>query len=478
MIVVEKTMSYKWKPLADLPANPIELTSRELEALELVWAEQKEILAGSGVLEEHYQRLRREWSIETGIIEGVYTLDRGTTEILIARGIDASLIPHDATNKDPALVACIIQDHDETLEGMFAFVKGERELTAGYIKKLHAALLRHVDTFLVVDQFRNHFEKKLEKGRYKELPNNPSRPDGSMHEYCPPEHVAAEMDRMIALHREHVEAGVPTELEAGWLHHVFTQIHPFEDGNGRVARAVATLLFLKAKMFPLVVRRDDRATYIEALELADQGDLKPLVSLFTQIERRALLGAIELTSETRPSKTVDDAITAARVLLIAKGQIPPKEWNQAKSTAGRLFNFAIQKFNSVTQKLQSEIASVRPGFGFGTEANAGVVPTPLAIAEKVQYVVNLQEYHHWLKLKLHTERHAELIVSFHCLGSQFRGLMAISAFLETGDGAPVAVTEDIFQINYKEDPFQAEQRFQPWLEAAIVRGLSLWRQQL
>ena len=48
---------------------------------------------------------------------------------------------------------------------------------------------------------------------------NPHRPDGSVHEYCPPEqpeHVAAEMDRLINMHHAHTEA-VP-EVEAAWLH--------------------------------------------------------------------------------------------------------------------------------------------------------------------------------------------------------------------------------------------------------------------
>ena len=40
-------------------------------------------------------------------------------------------------------------------------------------------------------------------------------------------------------------------------------------------------------MFPLVVTRDDRTRYIDALELADQGDLSPLVQLFAQLQKRS-----------------------------------------------------------------------------------------------------------------------------------------------------------------------------------------------
>jgi hypothetical protein len=47
------------------------------------------------------ERLAREWSIETGQIEGVYDIDRGTTQTLIERGINADLIPRQPSQKPP-----------------------------------------------------------------------------------------------------------------------------------------------------------------------------------------------------------------------------------------------------------------------------------------------------------------------------------------------------------------------------------------
>ncbi|MDE3194864.1 MAG: Fic family protein [Acidobacteriota bacterium] len=79
-----------------------------------------------------------------------------------------------------------------------------------------------------------------------------------MHEYCPPEHVASEMDALIAMHTEQTSRGVQPYVEAAWLHHAFTQIHPFQDGNGRVARALAALVLIRAGYFPFVVTRDER----------------------------------------------------------------------------------------------------------------------------------------------------------------------------------------------------------------------------
>ena len=67
---------------------------------------------------------------------------------------------------------------------------------------------------------------------------------------------------------------------------------PFQDGNGRVARALATLVMIRAGWFPLVVTDAGRADYIGALEAGDAGDLRVLVRLFSGIQRRAFEGAI------------------------------------------------------------------------------------------------------------------------------------------------------------------------------------------
>lgn len=216
--------THKWHPITDYDDDPCALTDGELGPLKRIWDREKQALNAEGSLDEFDKRLRREWSIGTGIIENVYTLDRGVTKTLIERGIDAALIPDG--NLDSELVARIIQDHYDALEGMFEFIKGDRVLSTGYIKQLHAALMRNQKTYTAVDQFGTVFEKELQKGAYMDAPNSPTRPDGSVHEYCPAEHVASEMDRLADLHSKHLTQGAPPEVEAAWLHHRFTQIHP------------------------------------------------------------------------------------------------------------------------------------------------------------------------------------------------------------------------------------------------------------
>ena len=469
---------YKWHPISDLPTDPKSLTDGELEPLHRVWGSQKKELE-AGALDEFDKRLRREWAIETGIVENVYTLDRGVTRTLIEKGIDAALIPHGTTNRDSTLVARIIQDHYEALEGMFDFVGGTRELSTGYIKELHAALLRNQDTYAVVDQLGRAFEKRLEKGQYKTEANSPTRPDSLVHEYCPPEHVASEMDRLVSMHSEHEERKVPVEVEAAWFHHRFTQIHPFADGNGRVARAIASLVFIKEGWFPLVVKRDDWVRYVEALEQADHDDLRPLVAMFAEAQRSALILASETAYSLYPISSPQDAINALRDRLLLRGKLPLREWLVAKETANKLVAWAMKRLQEIAQGLIQEIASLGRGFSFNVTAGQSTAYDNIraAIVQKAGHVADLGEYNAQVALALNAGRDDCLILSFHGIGPRYRGIIGAVAYLSI-QSQPQLIEGGTFQVNYEEEASSAERRFSTWLEGIIVKALNQWRQTL
>jgi len=468
---------FKWREISDLPDDLEMLRDRELESLSVVWTDQKKTIDDKRI-EDFNAELAREWAIETGIIEGVYTLDRGITQTLIERGIDSAYIPHEATNLDPEVVARIIRGHEEALEGLFAFVNGERALTTGYIKELHSALLRHQATFVVFDQFDQAFEKQLEKGAYKKLPNNPTRKNGGIHEYCPPEHVASEMDRLIQLHEQHIQRSVLPHIEAAWLHHAFTQIHPFEDGNGRVARALASLIFIKRGFFPLVVNRDDRDKYIDVLELADQGDLSPLVRMFAQLQKRALTRAIGRAAEVKPVRTLEEALTVTRDLLVGTGQIIPTEYLKAKETAATLMRRTSNRLNILVGTLTNEVGSVNKDFKFAFASLGGPPKELAALAEKLHYDANANDYHSAFLGSLTARGVASrIVVDIHSVGT-FRGLLAVVAYFQRGDEPAIPLSDDIFRISYEEQAAQIENRYTPWLEGCLIQGLAEWRRGL
>lgn len=276
----------EWQPIEDLPPDWQTMAREDVHALARVWADQRQKLEHSQSFRLFLERMLRKIAIETGLIERLYIIDRGVTRILIAQGIDEALIPHGATDKATSQVVALIRDQAAAIERVFDFVGGQRDLSTSFIKQLHQLLTRNQPDTEAVDQFGNIGRVDLLRGEWKKWPNNPTRRNGTQHFYCPPEQVASQMDQLISWHLQHLREGVGAEVEAAWLHHRFTQIHPFQDGNGRVARCLATLVFLKAGWFPLAILDENldenrsRIGYIAALEAADFGKLNPLIDLF------------------------------------------------------------------------------------------------------------------------------------------------------------------------------------------------------
>ena len=291
-------MSHKWSRITDLsesetPANAeIQSISDTRRELGTEWRQRPEY-------QKFELELARLWAIETGLIEGLYSFDQEITQLLIEQGIEAAHIPH-KSGQSPEIVAAMIADHKEALDGICDYVKSNRELSTSYIKELHALMTRHQEHAVGIDIFGNRTHIPLRHGVYKIRPNNPSTPEsGGVHEYCPPEQVPGEMENLVAWHKSHMEAGVSPEVEAAWLHHRFVQIHPFQDGNGRVARALATWVFLKANWFPLVVLSRDRTRYFQVLKAADTGDLQPLVNYFAKIQKKAFVDALQIAKDVK-----------------------------------------------------------------------------------------------------------------------------------------------------------------------------------
>lgn len=107
----------------------------------------------------------------------------------------------------------------------------------------------------------------------------------------------------------------------------------------------------------------------------------------------------------------------------------------------------------------------------------------VSTAKKLDYYANTRHYRSWARLVLKDGSQVQVLVSFHCIGFQFQGVLACSATwfrrVPTEDGGnetegQSALSDDVFQINYKERLEDLESRFSDWLEAAIERGLALW----
>ncbi len=101
-----------------------------------------------------------------------------------------------------------------------------------------------------------------------------------MHVPLPPDAVRDAMPLLFELLTEEPEL----EVQAVLGHFVFVFIHPYMDGNGRLARFILNLMLARGGWRWTVVTLDSRQAYMAALEdAAVRQDIRPFTSLINQL---------------------------------------------------------------------------------------------------------------------------------------------------------------------------------------------------
>ena len=504
MLESDTGVAYKWQPIKPLQATDTSYDFSEIDSLLFQWVSfrKNQEVSNPDAYKSFLERLERRWAIETGIIEGIYSINRGVTQTLVENGLIANLIDHGSTNRDPQELVTVLRDHQDAAAFVTESIRRRTDLSKHYIRQLHQILTRHQPTYTAVDQFGRVFETVLDRGGFKTQPNNPTRrEDGLIHEYCPPIQVESELDNLIGWYNEfqQIESSNHPLLIAAWLHHRFAQIHPFQDGNGRVARALLTWHLSKEKYLPIVISRDDRTQYIEALESADSGDLNPFVILLVQLERRTILEALGEQEPVSDSGLVDQVVEHIVEQIRRQSRERQSQMRSVNDVASRLRDIAVKiltsqgsqictRFNEAGMPVYSMVDHGGPG-DKEHWYHAEVVRT----AQGSQHWANLNEARFFVKFSINPEERSRtprlvFVVSLHHVGHQLTGIMAATAFVQISDSRQPDVGEsqesaelyfrdctvEPFTFTWRNNAESMEERFAAWVEERLGIALRYW----
>ena len=197
-------------------------------------------------------QLRNLWTHTSTAIEG-NTLTLGETAFVLEEGLTISGKP--------------LKDHEEVvgharaIDLVYDLIRRKSDLTEKDLFDLHKAI-----------QTERIFDVYKPVGAWKVEPNSTVIISGdtqTIFEYALPKDVPELMQGWLALFQKICKENTANKEAAltayVYLHVSFVRIHPFWDGNGRMARLIANIPVIMAGYPPVIIPRERRQEYINAL---------------------------------------------------------------------------------------------------------------------------------------------------------------------------------------------------------------------
>jgi len=216
--------------------------------------------------ERDRERLGRKFTVEfnynSNHIEG-NTLTYGQTELLLLFG----KVSGEARMKD-------FEDMKASNVGLKmvreSITGGPTLLTQTFIRQLHKTLLREDYTVYHSLPDGTQTSYTVHAGQYKTRPNSVITRYGDRFEYASPQETPSLMSDLVDWYNKENEKGKlnPAEL-AILFHYRYIRIHPFEDGNGRIARLMVNYILSSHGWPMIVIRSRKKSDYIDALHESD-----------------------------------------------------------------------------------------------------------------------------------------------------------------------------------------------------------------
>lgn len=208
------------------------------------------------------RRFTIDFNFNSNHIEG-NTLTYGQTEILLLFGkIIGEAEAKDVQEMTASNVGLKMMTEEAAIK--------EMPLTQNFIRTLHKTLLREDYTVYRNLPGGQQTSYVIHAGQYKTRPNSVITRYGDRFEYASPEETPGLMTDLVDWYNKAEQAGKLSPVELATLfHYRYIRIHPFEDGNGRIARLMVNFILIRHDYPMIVVRSRKKSEYLEALHQAD-----------------------------------------------------------------------------------------------------------------------------------------------------------------------------------------------------------------
>lgn len=260
------------------------------------------------------QKFRLDWNYHSSNIEG-NSLTYGETKTFILHGLTAE--------GKPLKDHLEIKGHNEVLLAIEEFTRGEHPLTEHAIKSLHQVILGK-EPYQIPAQTPEGLptHRWVTPGRYKTAPNHVRTATGETFFFSSPEETPFHMEELMRWYDKEIEIrDLPPLILAATFHYRFIRIHPFDDGNGRVARILMNIILMMHGYPPAIIRTEDKENYYRALRQADGGEIEP----FIEYVGMQLLRSMEIYQREAMGEEIEEEDDIDKQIAMFKARVKMSE---------------------------------------------------------------------------------------------------------------------------------------------------------
>jgi len=255
-------------------------------------------------------------AITTGALEGLYEANRGIT-FTIAK--ETTILSAEVADKYEDMKK-YFESQLKTYDMIIDFATNSTPINEAYLREIHKAVCepqKSYNAYTFSDGKRLSIQKDLHHGQYKDQPNHVMTTDNTIHSYAPVHETKPEMDRFVReLNSIDFKNAHPIN-QASYAHYAIVSIHPFSDGNGRVARILSSIFTYKSYYVPFLIFVEDKEDYYSTLSVADKHNYEPFIKFTYDRVNQALKLVIEIFRVSQ--KSIGEHITELEDLYTTKG---------------------------------------------------------------------------------------------------------------------------------------------------------------
>jgi len=191
---------------------------------------------------------------------------------------------HASEMKDPEALMNTLLDIDEAYTSVLQLTDRVEQLTTENIKAIHTKLMRSSKVQIVNGDGYTRAVHYINAGLTRQATQKSAVVRSNQYNlaFCPAEQVDQQLDYICKMGRQYIARWRNPFATAAWLHVTFTRCHPFDDGNGRMARLLSSIPLVRHGFPPVCILPVLRGTYYESMNTAWEGDYQPLINCIVE----------------------------------------------------------------------------------------------------------------------------------------------------------------------------------------------------